>query len=31
MTYIADGRQFIVMGYGTGGRTGLVGVALEPR
>lgn len=31
MTYMANGRQFIVLGYGTGSRAGLVAVALEPR
>lgn len=31
MSYMAGGRQFIVLAYGTGSRSGLVGLALEPR
>jgi quinoprotein glucose dehydrogenase len=32
MTYVANGRQFVVLAYGAGSSSGLVGVALdEPR
>jgi quinoprotein glucose dehydrogenase len=29
MTYMADGRQYIVLAYGTGSATGLIALALE--
>jgi hypothetical protein len=29
MTYMLNGRQFIVLAYGTGSNSGLVGLALE--
>jgi quinoprotein glucose dehydrogenase len=29
MTYMANGRQFIVLAYGTGSNSGVVGLALE--
>ena len=29
MTYLLDGRQFIVMAYGTGSATGLIGLVLS--
>ena len=28
MTYMAEGRQFIVMAYGSGDEAGLMGLAL---
>ena len=28
MTYMAEGRQFIVMAYGAGDDSGLIGLAL---
>ena len=28
MTYLANGRQYIVMAYGTGSSSGLIGFAL---
>ena len=30
MTYLANGRQFIVLAYGTGSKSGLIGLALRP-
>jgi len=29
MTYMANGKQYIVLAYGTGGSTGLIALALE--
>jgi quinoprotein glucose dehydrogenase len=31
MTYMLDGRQYIVLAYGTGSNSGLVGLALDAR
>ena len=29
MTYMADGKQYIVMAYGIGSSSGLIGLAVE--
>ena len=29
MTYMANGKQYIVLAYGTGGSAGLIALALE--